>query len=306
MRVHCTRVSRRDGLVRFLACVAVWVAVVAPSSAADSRPFRVLTWNVWGLPRPFLMYPSRFEILPAKVASVGADVVFFQEAFTDLAAPLAQIPGFPFHAWGPPRKWDFLSPSGLLIISRWPIVEIHQHIFSRCGLNDCVANKGVIHARVRLEGVGDIDIYDTHMDASSRDGLLNHQVGEILEFISATRGSGPLILAGDFNFVPESTPYRVLKQRSGYRDAAADSAASNPELPKTDRDGFTYDPRRNPHAMRIAGRRRIDYVWLADGWDAQIRVVRTRLVFDEPIDPSRPRRFHSDHFGLLAELLLVP
>ena len=118
--------------------------------------------------------------------------------------------------------WDFGEDGGLLLLSRHEIVEAHDLIFDACsGITaDCRANKGILHARIRVEDHPvDYDIFLTHMQndneggpGASRDVTLA-QATELGRFIQAHTRDVAYVM-GDFNLDAfDSAIYAELRRR---------------------------------------------------------------------------------------------
>lgn len=93
---------------------------------------------------------------------------------------------------------------------------------------------------------------------------------------------GPALLMGDLNAAPDSPEVQAL------RDAGWTEAATGP----------TWDPARNEHLRRHhpgGAPARVDYLFASPG----VRIVEARVVLDREPHPS-------DHFGLLAEVEVLP
>jgi endonuclease/exonuclease/phosphatase family metal-dependent hydrolase len=284
--------------------VTVWALLLGAGiscAAADTgapRTLRFLTYNVWGLPAPITIKKSRFKDIPRVAPGLDADVLAFQETFTRKARPLAELEDYPFHVWGPGKKFPRIS-AGLLIVSRWPIVESARMVYDRCAGTDCAARKGALYARVRIDGAGDIDVFTTHLNAAGPDSLRTYQVEQLVKFIARHAGPRPLVVMGDFNIRPGTPPYDRLRQLTGLRDTHVEFVAAHPELSQYEKDGFTSDKRYNPNLPREDVPGRIDYVFVAsDG--LELSTARSKMVFDAPVNG----RFLSDHFGLAADLEL--
>lgn len=107
--------------------------------------------------------------------------------------------------WPAPYGW------GLAIVSCYPIVNNMVRAYGRrsCAGIDCLANKGILMARIAIPGVPfPIDLYKTHMNsrgascAPARRNLAAHdrQAFEASDFINETHDDAiPLIFGGDFN-----------------------------------------------------------------------------------------------------------
>ncbi|GLE11830.1 hypothetical protein PINS_up024530 [Pythium insidiosum] len=117
--------------------------------------------------------------------------------------------GFRYHAgsvW-PSLTDRFLIDGGLLILSRYPIVERGQHIYSTGAGADGICAKGVLYARVQLSpDLSDsLHVFTTHTQAGDRlpDYLIRAgQLQELRSFIARTIRDdphAPVLITGDFN-----------------------------------------------------------------------------------------------------------
>lgn len=150
------------------------------------------------------------------------DVVGLQEMFSafssrqqqliDLAAKI----GFKYHAKPKPHGAfsPFLVDGGLLILSKFPIVETDSMTFIQGVQSDALASKGAVYARIQLEEdrpTSCINVFVTHTQASytssnatlaaKSEKVRMEQIRQLAEFISQklkTR-SGPGVLLGDLN-----------------------------------------------------------------------------------------------------------
>jgi endonuclease/exonuclease/phosphatase family metal-dependent hydrolase len=263
-----------------------------PSSYCVGRNLVVLTYNVWGLPKPFLTDPSRFSEIAQAIPATDADIVAFQEAFTSRTDEL-------MHARGPGKPGPLMTNSGLLVISRWPIIQREEIIYSACSGSDCIANKGALYLRIRLDENQDLDVFATHMNASDTGEIRVHQTKELAQFIRVFSGRRPLILLGDLNTRPNSEIFAHLGGL-GIRDSHDEFVAANPGIPPHERLGYTVDRARNPLAGKHPVSGKIDYVLVRDLPEQPICTRQSKLAFDKPAN----NRFLSDHFGVLATLLL--
>ncbi|KAJ0398326.1 hypothetical protein ATCC90586_001782 [Pythium insidiosum] len=117
--------------------------------------------------------------------------------------------GFRYHAgsvW--PMMTDrYLIDGGLLILSRYPIVERGQHIYSKGAGADGICAKGVLYARVQLSpDLSDsLHVFTTHTQAGDRlpeYRIRAAQLQELRAFIARTTQDdphAPVLITGDFN-----------------------------------------------------------------------------------------------------------
>jgi endonuclease/exonuclease/phosphatase family metal-dependent hydrolase len=108
--------------------------------------------------------------------------------------------------------------SGLIILSKYPIVSTEFHPFSwyRGVASDSLAEKGWLSAIIRLPQ-GKINVICTHLQASysakmENVGASKKQLKEI--FRSNLKPKYPTIIAGDFNMSPNES--RDIIENTGY------------------------------------------------------------------------------------------
>jgi endonuclease/exonuclease/phosphatase family metal-dependent hydrolase len=110
-----------------------------------------------------------------------------------------------------PDEDDFESDGGLLLLSKYPMVAKHQTIFRQCEGEDCLANKGVLHARIRVPGhPSEYDMFLSHLqnpspeiperiEESARD-TVKRQLTHLASFVEANSSPlRPALLMGDLN-----------------------------------------------------------------------------------------------------------
>ncbi|WP_420141667.1 endonuclease/exonuclease/phosphatase family protein [Sphingomonas sp.] len=237
---------------RFAACRGdIRPPAVTISDWRASTTLDVLTYNIEGLG-----WPARSGRGPAlrRIAAIladlrqkgrGPDIVLFQEVFSGAAVKSVARSGYPDLVTGPgrtqrgpkaadvtlpgrsrPRKGELgirLATSGLVIASRFPVIATASEPFSRasCAGFDCLANKGIVLARLAIPGVPDpIDILNTHMNSQGASGvappryLASHhaQVHELSRFMERNSILGhPIILGGDFNMRRSPSRFAVFR-----------------------------------------------------------------------------------------------
>ncbi|WP_088184460.1 endonuclease/exonuclease/phosphatase family protein [Sphingobium sp. Z007] len=215
------------------------IITAAPDGRMATTTLSVLTYNIEGL-----SWPARSGRAPslraigdrlARLRATGEapDIVLFQEMFSGAAKRAVAATGYPAIVTGPRRTTRardvtkktlpgkshikrgeiglHIAGSGLAIASRYPIVQVDMHAYGRrsCAGIDCLANKGIVLARIAIPGVPTpIDIFDTHMNsrgasrAPARRNLAAHdrQSLEASAFIDRSHDDAyPLIFGGDFN-----------------------------------------------------------------------------------------------------------
>ena len=303
----------------------------AVEQAADGERavlLSVLTYNVEGLPWPArkkrggrLREIAR-QLGEMRAAGTAPDVVLLQEAFSTDAVRIGERAGYANYVRGPRsgmkrpptsaeaeaelvarrkrRKGEGLRqflPSGLYILSDYPVIEAERQPFRsrECAGFDCLANKGLLYARIAVPGVPEpVEAFNTHLNSRGSTGvsaersLLAHrlQVEEMRRFIEEHRGAGhPLIFGGDFNMrgAPDRferfalrQPWPLVHQHCVAPEAGCDVRVSwdgdAPWLDTQDLQGFDG-------GSRVA-----------------VRPVRVEAMFDRPWR-GKPL---ADHDGLLT------
>jgi endonuclease/exonuclease/phosphatase family metal-dependent hydrolase len=265
---------------------------------------RILTLNVWALPWPLADEPdARMEAIGGRLASLDADVVAFQEAWSPSArrclTAAGRCAGYT-EVWSNPGS---IGASGMLVLSRLPIRESHFIRFALCGFpqdvtrGDYYGGKGI--AIVILDTpAGPVALLSTHLiphygDYGPEDNYMGHRIAEVVELADAlAKIDIPAIVVGDFNFSESEPEYEVLMGLSGLTDVAA--ALEWREV--TIVPGPPYRAHENPPGVRI------DYVFTHAGVERSAIPHNIERVLDELIEIDGKSAGYSDHAGLLAEV----
>lgn len=291
------------------------VSAVEGDSARLPARLNVLTYNIAALPGGLLQDVERLARIGVKFPLMGPDVVGFQETFHRKTSSLAIDPRYPFFSWGPDGGSGRVN-SGLLALSRYRMLRTAELEYSSCFGMDCFSRKGALLTSVEVPAgepgrpAQQVDVYHTHLNSAGDETVRLKQLRQLHRMIRAhSPPEVPVVLMGDFNFVPGSWEYRFVQEQMEMRDAYADlrdrNQWSDPEL----WNGFTFDYRRNSRLMdtfraRYRDSARIDFVWLrgarcANGV-APIEARSARLAFADR-DPVVDGHL-SDHFGLQMDL----
>ena len=168
----------------------------------------VLLWNVWNLPSCLTDKNSKGRAKNISPLLKPYDVVILNEAFVNKKYLLEQA-DYPYmKKLG--RQWWTIFDSGIIILSRFPIVETSwTHYKQRSGW-DIFAAKGILKCRIQLNDTQQIDVYGTHMQAgnTTRHQVTRHaQAIQAAEFVLKGSPAGNTVLfAGDLNMGPTKDP----------------------------------------------------------------------------------------------------
>ena len=296
----------------------------------------VMTYNVEGLP-----WPARWDrdVSVATIArnlaalrSIGRQphVVSLQEAFTDQAKRIGVQAGYRYAAIGPSRE-DAGSPaltardrsfardasllkgersgrlldSGLVILSDYPILAVRSLPFPAyaCAGFDCLANKGMVMALIRVPGYSEpVAIADVHFNSRHSSGVaparsdyaFMRQVDAMASFLKVNAPHNlPLIVTGDFN-VGKASDRKLYIQRQARR-----WAQGRPDTFKEMVPGFAGDLNRGklPNPSDVAS--------LAHEKDLQFAVSGGQMSLHEtlaaiPFRREQRRESLSDHIGYIT------
>ena len=143
----------------------------------DRDHIKFLTQNMFLLPPPNLTgikHHKDIRVLEfCRSFMQDYDIICFQETFTTLNTrkqmliEIGEASGFSYHArCQPPSLFTGkLTDSGLLILSRFPIVESEFQSYGIGVFSDGISNKGVLFARIKVKDQY-LNVFNTHLNAS--------------------------------------------------------------------------------------------------------------------------------------------
>jgi endonuclease/exonuclease/phosphatase family metal-dependent hydrolase len=157
-----------------------------------------------------------------------------------------------------------------------------------------------MHIRYVVAPGVEVDAYVTHLtDRNEQSGgiaIRQHQARELTEWVQQTsRPGNGVLIGGDFNDVPESETIGAIIG-AGFIDLHA-AAGSAPGYTNDRNDLDIEGPQASPN-------QRIDYVFFRPG-SGKFEIQSVRLLLDGPsAEPGGKWLWASDHFGVLARLVL--
>lgn len=267
-------------------------AAAVGARAATGATLEFLTYNTWGKPGILGTDQERRMGLIAP-AIRPFSVVALQETFTEHAALVARKSGFPFQVWHREKRWFDVTTSGLFTLSNYAQDEVDFAPFEQGATWDKHAYKGVLFTRLRVPGVGFVDVYNTHYQADDYGTVRQHDNEILAKLVKKHDVGWPTFLLGDFNMTDDSPEYRDLMGRVAPRDAWREI---NPDDP-----GYTIHPA-NTNKPDTKRPERIDYVFALprDRWD--VRFEKLAVAMDRPIEGGHL----SDHYGVRATVRIAP
>ena len=298
-------------------------------------PLTVYAQNMALLPGPLYKGIDRDAALGALIRRLrdrAPDVVGLSEMWSAddrkrVTSELGDL--YPFVAEGPHEAsvdlglTEFeLMGGGLLLLSRHRIVAGGGTIYRQCSGDDCLSNKGVLHARI--EPIGHpcmVDLFLTHTQAASPTiggtaagarAAVRGQIRHLAAFIRASRDViGPAVLFGDFNVDlfahPELYDYLVSElgdpvdltpttDVAGVVRPTGTSESDDGEI-SSFHDGHPSRPVDDP-ARFGATVERLDYLFAFPGALYSQHRANAEVVTVQ----WEPGRDMSDHYGIQAEI----
>jgi endonuclease/exonuclease/phosphatase family metal-dependent hydrolase len=264
---------------------------------------QVATLNVWALPEPIARdVLPRMRAIGDRLAKSALDVVAFQEvwlpAARDVLVEEGRRHGFA-HAW---RSSDTLGGGGLLVVSRFPILDSHFEPYTLSGFPEEIENgeylsgKGFVKLRLQTPN-GPFSLIATHLHARYRKdfshAFRSHRTGQIVQLAEHAREeSEPLVMVGDFNVSENGREYRVLTGLTGMRDVGAELGVREPTVYRS-----------NPYRERGAKPdRRIDFIFVRNGAQRAIAPISVCGIFEDEFEIDGRVASCSNHAGVVAEL----
>ena len=248
----------------------------------------------------------------------GLSEVFVDGERQTIKSAVADL--YPFSLEGPDEN-DLDSDGGLLLLSRSPFLATSDHIYRSCFAEDCLSNKGILHARIDGPGAADFDVYLSHLQnpdvlfpslphygvGSTATAKINSQLSALGDFVAATRRRDlPAIMLGDFNVkaVNGSAPADMVQRLHSPMDAWL--VAGNGTAGITSGDPMSDFGKTTPVVPandpgRFQSGNRIDYIFGHNGNVIRPTFSGTRVV----VVKSPSGRDVSDHYGLMTTVATI-
>ena len=247
----------------------------------EELKLKVVTYNIWGLPWWLRGgRGGRYAEIARELERLDADFILLQEAWTANARKAVPRRGHWAIACAAAQH-SFFQQSGLVTLSKFPIVGGQFYPFSRAAFPDRFVNKGVLKITVQLPGGEVLNVWNAHLQDAGAVRTRRSQIRELASRIqSAEDGQIADLVAGDFNCTPDSSLYGEL----------ADSLGVNLQQLAGARPFVTWD---RLSAKPGAGET-LDYIFLRARSRVQIRQADTQVAFTA----SRMKQRLSDHLGV--------
>jgi endonuclease/exonuclease/phosphatase family metal-dependent hydrolase len=263
--------------------------VTAPATQETAAvDVALLTYNIWGLPRWLTgASSSRFSRISHELQQWEPEIVFLQEVWLSRAYQALPHLGAWSVARGPHCAW-FRRPSGLVTLSRFPILSGTFHPFQTRAWPDSLVQKGALKLTIDLGQGRRLNLWNVHLQAGAKHHhVRTRQIAELGEWIRASNDDQIAdLVAGDFNCTPDSPQYEQLAALLGWDVHSI-----------TRQEHFvTYDGRSANPAMG----RTLDYVFVRPQTPVRFAHANPQVAF--AADRLEDRL--SDHLGIHVNLNL--
>jgi hypothetical protein len=195
------------------------------SSLRVSMKINLLFWNVWNLPSCLTDGRSKERAKEISPILDKYDIACLNEAFVNKKELFSSCTHQFCATLG--RQWYTVFDSGLVLLSRFPIIETKGQHFRKRAAIDTFAAKGVLCVRLQTGSNQDetLDVYVTHMQAGNTQAehaARSVQSLQLADFINSTSGdTNDIVFVGDLNMgeVIDSTYQRHSVHYANSSDA---------------------------------------------------------------------------------------
>ncbi|HWW00368.1 MAG TPA: endonuclease/exonuclease/phosphatase family protein [Candidatus Acidoferrum sp.] len=263
--------------------------VPALRDAEAAWNIRLLSYNIWGLPGWMTGARSgRYPQIARELDRLNPDIILLQEAWTAKARKSAPATD----SWWRARaagQHTFFQQSGLMTLSKFPIMGGEFYPFSRAAFPDRLVSKGVLKTTICLPDGSILNVWNVHLQEGGPAAVRRSQVQELVSRVQAAEdGQIADLVGGDFNCTPESPFFQELQQALG--PTVYELGGGKPFV--------TWN---NLSAKPGAGQT-LDYMFVREHQVLQSVEAFARVAFAGP----SPAQQLSDHLGLEAVVRFSP
>jgi len=246
----------------------------------------LLTWNINQWPTALSGHRNRRRLDIVRRFVRDFDIVCLQEAWSATSQELCWEHRYHYLDDG---RSAFGFGSGLLTLSRFPVVSSRFVRYAAAAIPDSMASKGISLATLRVPGQGVVHVINTHLQARFWPGVRKRQMRELDRFVEQRCADTTTLLAGDLNARRDSDEFQLLHDALRFRDAIEEKPPTRvPTDGPRGRKRFTGAPDR------------IDHLLMLPRGDTSMEVLETGIIEDEiPGEITA-----SDHRGLFVRIRL--
>ncbi|KYN84097.1 phospholipase [Vibrio cidicii] len=231
-------------------------AKVDEQAEPDGNTLKMMTYNIWALPGVASHIGDRFSIIPDHVK--GYDVLALQEVFASgRSAFLRELAKeYPYQSKMLDKDGINIYDGGVVIVSRYPIVNQAQYVFPDCSGTDCFADKGVNYVEVIKNGQA-YHVFATHTASFDTDTAREYRQRQFKQIRALAQSlnipaNETVVYSGDFNV-------NKLKFPGDYQQMLMYLNALEPQY--SGYTASTFDPRINDFAGEaLSGGENVEYL----------------------------------------------
>lgn len=297
--------------VRFSLVFGFLILLSGPAASQDS--LRVLSWNVQMLPRLVKRNgkAKRARAIVEQLKQRQYDVIVFQELFRRRSRKIITKGLAEQYPHRTPvlnsQAISLKTNGGVVILSKYPIREVHQIKYRERKGWDRMSRKGALMAEIDVRGKI-IQVAGTHLQAFGEQAILYSQYHQLAEELLKPHAKAgvPQLACGDFNTLksmppklPENITQDFIDRLPRYHYMLNTLDATDGEL--NGEQQFTMDRPYNDLCLtRKDVRLLLDYILLRPNGMKDISIQRMVKIMRQQWD--KEHRDLSDHFGLEAVL----
>lgn len=199
---------------------------------------KILSWNIACLPQKINTLKNstkRLKSITKFIELSKPDIICFQEVFSSESRIYLKqyLKNNKYYIYLSPHK-NILLNGGLLIASKFEIIDLDNIIFNNSLGEDCLSDKGILYIKIKYNNKY-INIFNTHLNNATpmysinrhdEGKIIRYQLNEFLQFFYnkiKNNTSNIYLLVGDFNLPYESLYYnkfinKIKKNLKIYRN----------------------------------------------------------------------------------------
>jgi endonuclease/exonuclease/phosphatase family metal-dependent hydrolase len=176
----------------------------------------LVTFNIWGLPNWMTgASPQRFPRIAKELGALNPDFIALQEVWTKQARE-AVPQSDQWWVSSPAHSRGLFRWTGLVTLSRYPVVGGEFYPFRASRLPDKVVSKGALKTTIALGPGVVVNLWNVHMQAGNCRKVRSSQIAELGSWVRQARdGQIADLVAGDFNSEPGTPEYERLAAELG-------------------------------------------------------------------------------------------
>jgi len=307
--------------------VAIFLSSLGLSLSAFSHPversdqlslvnYNIQIWPFYGdAVNPPNHKDLRIELIPDRLGP-NFDVIFFNEIFDKgLREKLTKkmLVHYPYWADVANNHDPIVLSSGVMVFSKWPIIQKSEEEYGECHIEECLAKKGILHIKINKNGRY-YNLFGTHPQSDNDADAWKtraKQMRELKAFIDAQNipENEPVILAGDFNINSLSDlTHKYPEFEEPVTELTFTEKVLNIDLLKHEGLPFSFDAELNKMTALSKSnkgvREALDHIWVVRDHKTPNLLTSTesytQLLSDKSEMKSTPDL--SDHFPVMGAL----